>query len=194
MLDDRLGGRDISEVLAMPVSGAEEFFGARGRRARPPPARSFGGLGTGGSATSPSATRSRRCLTAISSGASSPRTGPKRAVSTCPMSRPPVFTSPTSSSCWAARPSCRLREIRGRHRAPPGDDGARRLDIDVGSGAGHDGGRIVFAGKPADLVGCLLDPYGPASRGVRPRRVRWPRTAQEAGRPVPHHAQPGSRQ
>jgi hypothetical protein len=39
-----------------------------------------------------------------------------------------------------------------RLRAPPGGDGARRLDIDLGPGAGHDGGRIVFAGTPADLV------------------------------------------
>ena len=36
--------------------------------------------------------------------------------------------------------------------APPGPDGARRLDHRMGPGAGHDGGRVVFAGIPAQMV------------------------------------------
>ena len=35
VLEYRFGGRDISEVLAMPVTEAEEFFGARGRSHAP---------------------------------------------------------------------------------------------------------------------------------------------------------------
>jgi excinuclease UvrABC ATPase subunit len=31
-------------------------------------------------------------------------------------------------------------------------DNARRRIIDLGPGAGHDGGRIVFEGTPADLI------------------------------------------
>ena len=48
--------------------------------------------------------------------------------------------------------------------------------IDLGPGAGHDGGRIVFEGTPADLVaarstltGQHLPPPGPPPRRRRPR-------------------------
>ena len=47
---------------------------------------------------------------------------------------------------------CRRREHGDRHRAPPGRDGARRLAVDLGPGAGHDGGEVVFTGTPAALV------------------------------------------
>ena len=57
VLDYRLGGRDISEVLAMPVTEAEAFFGAgdarhAGRAQDPRP-----GCSTSASATSASASR-----------------------------------------------------------------------------------------------------------------------------------------
>ena len=42
--------------------------------------------------------------------------------------------------------------------------------IDLGPGAGHDGGRIVFEGTPADLVAGSLDAHRRAPRGLR-RRV-----------------------
>lgn len=53
VLDYKLGGRDISEVLAMPVTEAEEFFGT-GRPAPPPRTRSCNASPTSASATSPS--------------------------------------------------------------------------------------------------------------------------------------------
>ena len=43
--------------------------------------------------------------------------------------------------------------------------------IDLGPGAGHDGGRIVFEGTPADLVAAALHPHRRAPRGLR-RRLR----------------------
>ena len=39
--------------------------------------------------------------------------------------------------------------------------------IDLGPGAGHDGGRVVFEGTPADLVAGRYDPHRRAPRGVR---------------------------
>ena len=39
--------------------------------------------------------------------------------------------------------------------------------IDLGPGAGHDGGRIVFEGTPADLVAAALHAHRRAPRGVR---------------------------
>ena len=56
VLEYHLGGRDISEVLAMSVTEAEEFFGAGD--ARTPAAHEIlTGLPTSGSATSASASR-----------------------------------------------------------------------------------------------------------------------------------------
>ena len=42
--------------------------------------------------------------------------------------------------------------------------------IDLGPGAGHDGGRIVFEGTPAALVAAPHHPHRQAPRGLR-RRV-----------------------
>ena len=39
--------------------------------------------------------------------------------------------------------------------------------IDLGPGAGRDGGRIVFEGTPADLVAAPLHPHRRAPRGLR---------------------------
>ncbi len=39
--------------------------------------------------------------------------------------------------------------------------------IDLGPGAGHDGGRIVFEGTPADIVDCPFHPHRRAPRGLR---------------------------
>ena len=102
VLDYHLGGRDISEVLAMPVTEAEEFFlqGRRGAHGRPRMPSSTGSP-TSGSATSPSASRSRRCPAASGSGSSWPPTWPPMAASTSSTSRLQASTSPTSSSCSA---------------------------------------------------------------------------------------------
>ncbi len=39
--------------------------------------------------------------------------------------------------------------------------------IDLGPGAGHDGGRVVFEGTPADLVATQVDADRRAPGGVR---------------------------
>ena len=52
----------------------------------------------------------------------------------------------------SARPHRRLRQIGDRDPAPPGRHGARRLDHPPRPGRGHDGGRIVFEGTPANIV------------------------------------------
>ena len=44
--------------------------------------------------------------------------------------------------------------------------------IDLGPGAGHDGGRIVFEGTPADLVAAEEDAHRRAPRGLRRARDR----------------------
>ncbi len=57
VLEYKLGGKDISEVLAMSVAEAEEFFGdGAGRRSRPR-TRSSTASPTSASATSASASR-----------------------------------------------------------------------------------------------------------------------------------------
>ena len=55
VLDYTFGGRDISEVLAMSVAEAEEFFGGRRGARRRPPTRSSSAWRTSASAISPSA-------------------------------------------------------------------------------------------------------------------------------------------
>ena len=100
VLEYRLGGRDISQVLAMSVTEAEQFFG-KGRRATRPRTPSSCGWPTSGSGTSAWASRSRRCPAASGSGSSSPPRWPRRAPSSCSTSPPPASTSPTSSSCSA---------------------------------------------------------------------------------------------
>ena len=99
VLDYHLGGRDISEVLAMSVTEAK---GAGRRGATPPPTRSSTGSPTWGSATSASASRSRRCPAVSGSGSSWPTEWPRRAASTYSTSRPAACTSRTSSSCSAS--------------------------------------------------------------------------------------------
>jgi hypothetical protein len=41
--------------------------------------------------------------------------------------------------------------------------------IDLGPGAGHDGGRVVFEGVPADLAAAQSDADRPAPGGLRRR-------------------------
>jgi hypothetical protein len=67
VLEHHLGDRDISEVLAMSVTEAEEFFGAG--QARTPAARAVSrDWPTSAPATSASGSRSRRCPAASASG------------------------------------------------------------------------------------------------------------------------------
>ena len=46
--------------------------------------------------------------------------------------------------------------------------------IDLGPGAGHDGGRVIFEGTPADLVEGTRRPHRQAPRGVRRRLTEPP--------------------
>ena len=153
MLEYKLGGKDISEVLAMPVTEAEEFFGAGEAkdtgRARDPRR----GSPTSGWATSASASRSRRCPAASGSGSSWRPTWPRRAASTSSTSRPAGLHLADVEQLLGLLDrlvdSGKSVIVIEHHQAV-----MAHADwiIDLGPGAGHDGGRIVFEGTPADLV------------------------------------------
>ncbi len=155
VLEHRLGGRDISEVLAMPVTEAEEFFGA-GEARTPAAHRILGRLADVGlgylSLGQP--------LTTLSGGE---RQRLKLATSLGRPSDPPgvyVLDEPTSGLHLAD-----VEQLLGLlDRLVDGGRSVIVVEhhqavmahadwiIDLGPGAGHDGGRIVFEGTPADLV------------------------------------------
>ncbi len=155
VLDYHLGGRDISEVLAMSVAEAEQFFGAG--EARTPAAHAIlnrlvdvglGYLSLG------------QPLPTLSGGE---RQRLKLATRMAKPSHPPgvyILDEPTTGLHLADVE--RLLGLLDRlvdagksviviehHQAV-----MAHADwiIDLGPGAGHDGGRIVFEGTPADLV------------------------------------------
>ncbi len=99
VLEYHLGGRDISQVLAMPVSEAREFS-AKGRQRPRRRASSSTGSPMSGSATSASDSRSRRCRAASGSGSSWRPTWRNAAASTCSTNPRPGCTWRTWSSCW----------------------------------------------------------------------------------------------
>ncbi|MFJ4819370.1 ATP-binding cassette domain-containing protein [Streptomyces sp. NPDC088801] len=152
VLEYRLGGRDISEVLAMPVTEAEEFFGSG--EARTPAAHKIlerladvglGYLTLGQPLTTLSGGERQRLKLAT-------HMGEKGGVY--------VLDEPTTGLHLAD-----VEQLLGlldrlvdsgksvivieHHQAV-----MAHADwiIDLGPGAGHDGGRIVFEGTPADLV------------------------------------------
>jgi excinuclease UvrABC ATPase subunit len=152
VLDYRLGGRDIAEVLAMPVAEAEEFFGAG--EARLPAAHKIlqrladvglGYLGIGQPLTTLSGGERQRLKLATHMGEDGGVY---------------VLDEPTAGLHLAD-----VEQLLGlldrlvdagksvivieHHQAV-----MAHADwiIDLGPGAGHDGGRIVFEGRPADLV------------------------------------------
>jgi excinuclease UvrABC ATPase subunit len=152
VLEHHLGGRDISEVLAMPVTEAEEFFGAG--EARTPAAHAvlhrladvgLGYLTLGQPLTTLSGGERQRLKLAV-------RMGEKGGVY--------VLDEPTSGLHLAD--VAQLLALLDRlvdsgksviviehHQAV-----MAHADwiVDLGPGAGHDGGRIVFEGTPAELV------------------------------------------
>ncbi|MEQ4724688.1 excinuclease ABC subunit UvrA [Nonomuraea sp. B19D2] len=152
VLEYRLGGRDISEVLAMSVTEAEEFFGAG--QARTPAAHAILGrladVGLGYLSLG-------QPLTTLSGGE---RQRLKLATHMADKGGVFVLDEPTSGLHLAdvehllglldrlvdAGKSVIVIE---HHQAV-----MAHADwiIDLGPGAGHDGGRIVFEGTPADLV------------------------------------------
>jgi excinuclease ABC A subunit len=152
VLDYHLGGRDISEVLAMPVTEAQEFFGAG--EARTPAARAIldrladvglGYLNIG------------QPLTTLSGGE---RQRLKLATHLAANGGVYVLDEPTAGLHLADVEQLlglldRLVEsgksviVVEHHQAV-----MAHADwiIDLGPGAGRDGGLIVFEGTPADLV------------------------------------------
>ncbi|MEX2980973.1 ATP-binding cassette domain-containing protein [Streptomyces sp. C36] len=152
VLEYHLGGRDISEVLAMPVTEAEEFFGA-GEAHTPAAHRVLGRLADVGlgylSLGQP--------LTTLSGGE---RQRLKLATHMADKGGVYVLDEPTNGLHLAD-----VEQLLGlldrlvdsgksvivieHHQAV-----MAHADwiIDLGPGAGHDGGRIVFEGTPADLV------------------------------------------
>jgi excinuclease UvrABC ATPase subunit len=157
VLEYHLGGRDISEVLAMSVTEAEEFFGAgvrRGRGAEIPAAHAILGrladVGLGYLSLG-------QPLTTLSGGE---RQRLKLATHMAANGGVYVLDEPTTGLHLAD-----VEQLLGlldrlvdsgksvivieHHQAV-----MAHADwiIDLGPGAGHDGGRIVFEGTPADLI------------------------------------------
>ncbi|MEV3912872.1 excinuclease ABC subunit UvrA [Streptomyces canus] len=153
VLEYHLGGRDISEVLAMPVTEAEEFFGAG--EARTPTAHKIlerlsdvglGYLTLGQPLTTLSGGERQRLKLAT-------HMGEKGGVY--------ILDEPTTGLHLAD-----VEQLLGlldrlvdsgksvivveHHQAV-----MAHADwiIDLGPGAGHDGGRIVFEGTPGELIG-----------------------------------------
>ena len=152
VLDHHLGGRDISEVLAMSVTEAEEFFGAGD--ARTPAAHAIldrlADVGLGYLSLG-------QPLTTLSGGE---RQRLKLATHMAEKGGVYLLDEPTTGLHLAD-----VEQLLGlldrlvdsgksvivieHHQAV-----MAHADwiIDLGPGAGHDGGRIVFQGTPADLV------------------------------------------
>ncbi|HSL33007.1 MAG TPA: excinuclease ABC subunit UvrA [Candidatus Limnocylindrales bacterium] len=152
VLEYHLGGRDISEVLAMSVTEAEEFFGAG--EARTPAAHAIldrlADVGLGYIALG-------QPLTTLSGGE---RQRLKLATQMAEKGGVYVLDEPTTGLHLADVEQLlglldRLVDsgksviVIAHHQAV-----MARADwiIDLGPGAGHDGGRIVFEGTPSDLV------------------------------------------
>jgi excinuclease UvrABC ATPase subunit len=152
VLDYHLGGRDISEVLAMTVTEAEEFFGAG--EARTPAAHAIldrlADVGLGYLSLG-------QPLTTLSGGE---RQRLKLAIQMAEKGDVYVLDEPTTGLHLADVQQLlglldRLVEsgksviVIAHHQAVMAN---ADWIIDLGPGAGHDGGRIVFEGTPADLV------------------------------------------
>ncbi|MFJ5866667.1 excinuclease ABC subunit UvrA [Streptomyces parvus] len=153
VLDYHLGGRDISEVLAMSVTEAEEFFGSSGDAPLPAAHKILDRLADVGlgylSLGQP--------LTTLSGGE---RQRLKLATHMGDKGGTYVLDEPTTGLHLADVEQLlglldRLVEsgksviVIEHHQAV-----MAHADwiIDLGPGAGHDGGKIVFEGTPADLV------------------------------------------
>ncbi|MBM4795948.1 excinuclease ABC subunit UvrA [Streptomyces sioyaensis] len=152
VLDHHLGGRDISEVLAMSVTEAEEFFGT-GEAPTPAAHRILGRLADVGLGY----LTLGQPLTTLSGGE---RQRLKLATHMAEKGGVYVLDEPTAGLHLAD-----VEQLLGlldrlvdsgksvivveHHQAV-----MAHADwiIDLGPGAGHDGGRIVFEGTPSDLV------------------------------------------
>ncbi|GGU52002.1 ATP-binding cassette domain-containing protein [Streptomyces lavendofoliae] len=152
VLEYRLGGRDISEVLAMPVTEAAEFF-ADGEARTPAAHRILGRLADVGLGY----LTLGQPLTTLSGGE---RQRLKLATHMGDKGGVYVLDEPTTGLHLAdveqllglldrLVDSGKTVIVIEHHQAV-----MAHADwiIDLGPGAGHDGGRIVFEGTPADLV------------------------------------------
>jgi excinuclease UvrABC ATPase subunit len=152
VLEYHLGGRDISEVLAMSVTEAEEFFGAG--EARTPAAHAIldrlADVGLGYLSLG-------QPLTTLSGGE---RQRLKLATHMAEKGGVYILDEPTSGLHLAD-----VEQLLGLlDRLVDSGKSAIVIEhhqavmahadwiVDLGPGAGHDGGRIVFEGTPADLV------------------------------------------
>ena len=174
VLEYRLGGRDISEVLAMPVAEAEEFFGDGAARIPAAHAilRRLADVGLGYLSLG-------QPLTTLSGGE---RQRLKLAAHMAEKARVYVLDEPTAGLHLAdvehllglldrLVDSGKSVIVIEHHQAV-----MAHADwiIDLGPGAGHDGGRIVFEGTPADLVAArstLTGEHLAAFIGSRPKAV-----------------------
>ncbi|WP_406304254.1 excinuclease ABC subunit UvrA [Streptomyces sp. NBC_00885] len=152
VLDYHLGGRDISEVLAMSVTEAEEFFGD-GEARTPAAHRILGRLADVGLGY----LNIGQPLTTLSGGE---RQRLKLATHMAEKGGVYVLDEPTAGLHLAdveqllglldrLVDSGKSVVVIEHHQAV-----MAHADwiVDLGPGAGHDGGRIVFEGTPADLV------------------------------------------
>ncbi|MFB6961054.1 ATP-binding cassette domain-containing protein [Streptomyces sp. NPDC056309] len=152
VLEYHLGGRDISEVLAMPVAEAEEFFGA-GEAHTPAAHRVLGRLADVGLGY----LTLGQPLTTLSGGE---RQRLKLATHMAEKGGVYVLDEPTAGLHLAdvehllglldrLVDSGKSVIVVEHHQAV-----MAHADwiIDLGPGAGHDGGLVVFEGTPADLV------------------------------------------
>ncbi|MGH3258314.1 MAG: ATP-binding cassette domain-containing protein [Streptosporangiaceae bacterium] len=152
VLEHRLGGRDISEVLAMSVTEAEEFFGEG--QARTPAAHAILGrlsdVGLGYLSLG-------QPLTTLSGGEQQRL---KLATHMAEKGGVYVLDEPTNGLHLADVEHLlglldRLVDSGKSVIVIEHHQGVMAHSdwiIDLGPGAGHDGGRIVFEGTPADLV------------------------------------------
>jgi excinuclease UvrABC ATPase subunit len=152
VLEYRLGGRDISEVLAMPVTEAEEFFGAG--EARTPAAHKIltrlADVGLGYLTLG-------QPLTTLSGGE---RQRLKLATHMADKGGVYVLDEPTTGLHLADVENLLglLDRIVDSGKSVIAIEHHQAVMahadwiVDLGPGAGHDGGRIVFEGTPADLV------------------------------------------
>ena len=167
VLEHHLGGRDISEVLAMSVTEAEEFFGDG--EAKTPAAHKIldrlVDVGLGYLKPWPAAPDAvRRRAAAAQAGHPHGREG-RRAEE-----RRPIVDRPSTAGSRLDEPTTGLHladveQLLGLlDRLVDSGKSVIVIEhhqsvmahadwiIDLGPGAGHDGGRIVFEGTPADLV------------------------------------------
>jgi excinuclease ABC A subunit len=175
VLEYTFGGKDISEVLAMSVTEAEEFFDAG--EAHTPAAHTIldrlADVGLGYLSLG-------QPLTTLSGGE---RQRLKLATHMAEKGSVYVLDEPTAGLHLAD-----VEQLLGLlDRLVDGGKSVIVVEhhqavmahadwiIDLGPGAGHDGGRIVFEGTPADLVAArstLTGEHLAAYVGVRPKRTR----------------------